>query len=128
MKNALHCAIASVLAVSTALAESPVTPKHLITVRQELEIYAGLTALEKGGFKVVDGKESHVPFVLTSLVRWTLSGDLDAVTKDAVAYGSIKDKTVADEASKISKDDQAGQAKLNSAVDKALDAILDRPE
>jgi hypothetical protein len=102
-------------------------PSDTLTVRDAVQIYNALDSLDKGGNKVIDGKEAHVPFSFSSTVRWTLSGDKSALAKIATDFESTKNATIADTAAAVKKDDPAGQAKLNAAVDKALNAVLDLP-
>ncbi len=98
-----------------------------LTVRQAVELFSALSALDKGGSKVIDGKEAHVPFAFPSTVRWTLASDKAAVKAVAEQFNETKDAIVGDIAAKQSKDDPSATAKFNAAVDKALEPILSAP-
>lgn len=106
-------------------AQAASLPPDTLTVRQEVELFTAISALDKGGSKLIDGKEAHVPFVLTAATRWTLSYDSSLVKADAENFTTLRDSIVGKIAGAQAKDDPAASAKMNAQVDKELTPILD---
>lgn len=123
MKTALYVSLFLAPSVAAFAADTPSNP-FMITVRQEVELFQAITALDQGGSKIIDGKEAHIPFQFSSGVRWTLSGDLDSVKGAYDRFESLSSQKQGEEAAKQKKDDMAAQAKMNAAVDADLTAIL----
>lgn len=99
-------------------------PKDALTVRQALEIFAAIGALDKGGSKIIDGKEAHVPFILSATVRWTLSGDKSQLADIAERFNSESKDIQAQAGSAQKTGDQAAQVKFNDTTDKQLQPVL----
>lgn len=123
MKPTKNLLLSLILAAPiAAFAQSSSAPK--LTVRECVELYGALTTLDKGGSKVVDGKEAHVPFIFASTVRWTLSCDESAVKVIAEDFNANKARIVGEVASRQTKDDPSASAKFDAGVDKELEPIL----
>lgn len=122
MKNVL---LAVLLTASLIPAKAAPTAPDTLTVRQEVELFNAIASLDKGGSKLVDGKEAHAPFVFTAATRWTLSCDSSAVKSAAEAFTTLRDSVVGKAAASQAKDDPAANAKMNAQVDKELTPLLD---
>lgn len=116
--------LVSLFSFVACFAHAAPTPKDQLTVRQAVDLFTALKSLKDGGSKVVDGKESHVPFVLSGTVRWALSGNVTLLNDTADRFVAARDSIAAQVAGAQKKDDQAAQAKLNAEVEKELEPIL----
>ena len=125
MNSTKAIALSALFVASLSVAKAAAVPPDKLTVRQVVQLYTAIDALDKGGSKVVDGKEAHVPFTLSSETNWTLSGDKLQLEKEASRYDSLKTAKAAELAAHFSKDDPTAQVKLNAALDKEMTPILD---
>lgn len=110
----------------TPLPSRPPSGPPSLTLRSAVELYQSIKALDAGGMKIVDGKETHVPFQFSGATRWALRLNLIAVKDQVEAENSTKDSIIADCMAKEPKDEQPMimQTKVQAAADKQLDPIL----